>query len=169
MRLPIIALAAFAALAACHHGGGAGNGLANTADRLADEADNWGDTASNQLDDAGDHTQNRIAALDNRMAGLVDPPVADGWIGSWKGAGGRRLTIARAAGKAPGHYLITDAYASVRHGSFDGVARADTIVFTRPDGEQTLRATDGKGTGVATLVRKSDCLLVKPGEGYCRD
>ena len=42
-----------------------------------------------------------------RMAGLVDPPAADGWIGSWKGTDGRRLTIARATGKAPGHYLVS--------------------------------------------------------------
>ena len=52
---------------------------------------------------------------------------------------------------------------------FDGVAKGDTIVFTRPDGPQVLRETEGKDTGLKYLADKTDCLTVKPGEGYCRD
>ena len=51
-------------------------------------------TPSNAVDTAGDKTQNRIAGLDNRMAGLVDPPAAEGWIGRWKGVEGLNLVIA---------------------------------------------------------------------------
>ena len=168
MRMPIIALASLALLASCHNGAETQNQLANTADRLAEQADDWGDNASNRIDDAGDHTQNRIDALDNRMAGLVDPPAAESWVGEWKGTAGLRLTIARTPGKALGHYLITDHYAPDKHGTFDGIAKDATIVFTRPDGQQTLRATDGKGTGVASLAKKDDCLVVSPSEAYCR-
>jgi hypothetical protein len=31
-----------------------------------------------------------------------------------------------------------------------------------------LRATDGAGTGMKWLADKTDCLVVAPGEGFCR-
>ncbi len=169
MRMPIIAVAALAMLGGCHGAQTTTSNLANHADSLADSVDNWGDAASNRVDAASDTTQRRIAGLDNRMAGLVDPPAADGWIGRWKGVEGLTLTIAADPARRPGHYRLTDRYTLDDNGVFDGVATGDTIVFTRPDGQQVLRATDGKATGLKYLAGKSDCLTVKPGEGYCRD
>ena len=34
---------------------------------------------------------------------------------------------------------------------------------------ETIIATSGKGTGMKWLADKHDCLVIKPGEGYCRD
>ena len=169
MRIRTILLASLALLAACHDPQSATNQLANSADRLADAADNWGETASNRVDAAGDRTQGRIAGLDNRLAGIVDPPAVQGWVGRWTGVDGRSLLIAADPAKRPGHYQLTDHYARGAKGVFDGVAQRDTIVFARPDGEQVLRATDGKATGLDRLAAKTDCLTVRPGEGYCRD
>jgi hypothetical protein len=169
MRHIVIAVAAFALLGGCHGPQSTTNDLANSADRLADSVDNWGDTASNSVDAQGNMTQGRIDGLDNRMAGLVDPPAAERWIGRWKGVEGLMLTIAADPAKRPGHYRLTDRYTLDDEGVFDGVAKGATIVFTRPDGRQVLRATDGAATGLKYLAKKTDCLTVKPGEGYCRD
>ncbi len=169
MRHLIIAASALALLSGCHGTQSTTNDLANAADSLADKADNWGENASNSVDAAGNTTQGRIAGLDNRMAGLVDPPAAEGWIGRWKGVEGLTLTIAADPAKRAGHYQLTDRYTLDDKGVFDGVAKGKTIVFTRPDGPQVLRATDGKATGLKYLAKKADCLTVKSGEGYCRD
>jgi hypothetical protein len=168
MRHIVIAIAVLALLGGCHGTQSASNDLANRADDLADSVDNWGDNASNGVDAAGNVTQHRIAGLDNRMAALVDPSAAERWIGRWKGVEGLTLTIAADPAKRPGHYQLTDHYTLDDKGVFDGVATGDTIVFTRPDGRQVLRATDGAATGLKYLAKKTDCLTVKPGEGYCR-
>jgi hypothetical protein len=169
MRIRTTLLTALALLGGCHGQQSATNQLANSADRLADAADNWGETASNRVDAAGDRTQGRIAGLDNRMAAIIDPPAVQGWVGRWTGVDGRSLLIATDPAKRAGHYRLTDHYARGATGVFDGVAQRDTIVFARPDGEQVLRATDGKATGLDRLAAKKDCLTVRPGEGYCRD
>jgi hypothetical protein len=169
MRHLIAPVALLALLSGCHGTQSTTNDLANSADRMADSVDNWGDTASNSVDAQGNTTQGRIAGLDNRMAGLVDPPAAEGWIGRWKGVEGLTLTIAADPAKRPGHYQLTDRYTLDDKGVFDGVAKGNTIVFTRPDGQQVLRETEGKDTGLKYLAEKIDCLTVKAGEGYCRD
>ena len=51
----------------------------------------------------------------------------------------------------------------------DGVAAGDTITFDRNGIREKLRPTDGAATGLKYLAGKTDCLTVKPGEGYCRD
>lgn len=92
---------------------------------------------------------------------------ADGWIGRWRGVEGLNLVIARA--DAPGRYTLEMQYSLDQKGSFEGTATAEGIAFTRPDGEQVLKATDGDATGLKWLAGKKDCLTVKSGEGYCRD
>ena len=54
-------------------------------------------------------------------------------------------------------------------GAKQGVGTSAGIAFTRPDGKQLLRASDGDATGLKWLAGKKDCLKVKDGEGYCRD
>lgn len=93
----------------------------------------------------------------------------DAWIGRWRGVEGLNLEIAADAAKGPGHYTLAMQYSLDDKGSFAGTAEGDTIRFTRPDGEQVLRASDGDATGLKWLAGKKDCLTVKPGEGYCRD
>ncbi len=92
----------------------------------------------------------------------------DGWIGRWTGPEGLFLVIA--AGDAPGRYAMTI------KGDLDsagdkvtGVAEGQTIRFARGAEMATLRATDGAGTGLKWLNGKRDCLVVQPGEGFCRD
>jgi len=52
--------------------------------------------------------------------------------------------------------------------SFPGKADGDTIRFERDGKAEVLRATNGEGTGMKWLADKTDCLVVAPGEGFCR-
>ena len=89
----------------------------------------------------------------------------DAWLGQWNGpegtspvldskpGGGYRLTITSLDGPA----------------SYDGDAAGPGIVFERDGQTETLRAGNGKLTGMKWLSEKSDCLIIKAGEGFCRD
>ena len=49
--------------------------------------------------------------------------------------------------------------------------RGDQAVleFERDGVQETVRAGDGDATGMKWLAGRKDCLVVKAGEGYCRD
>ena len=89
------------------------------------------------------------------------------YTGRWIGVEGMVLDIAHAG--APGHYDLTMQWDLDHKGNFDGTANGRTITFIRNDILETLRPTDGDATGLKYLAGKTDCLTVKPGEGYCRD
>jgi hypothetical protein len=140
------------------------------ADNLADRTDDWGNRTSNRVDNASDADKARIGRMNDGLAGLVDPGIlTDKWIGRWRGVEGLNLVIARDPKKGAGYYVLTQQYTLDDKGVFKGKGVGDTIQFRRPDGEQVLRETDGVATGLKYLATKTQCLTVKPGEGYCRD
>lgn len=94
-------------------------------------------------------------------------PAPRDYAGRWVGVEGMVLDIAHAG--APGHYDLTMQWDLDNKGTFDGTANGRTITFIRNDIPETLRPTDGDATGLKYLSGKTDCLTVKPGEGYCRD
>lgn len=103
------------------------------------------------------------------LAGCEDPAVAnaeraDAWLGRWTGPEGTWLLIAGGQGA----YEVT---VSNLDGPlvFAGRSVADGIEFTRAGTTEVIRATDGAGTGMKWLVEKQDCLVIRPGEGFCRD
>jgi len=103
-------------------------------------------------------------------ARLVDPGIpTDKWVGRWRGVEGLTLVIEKDAKRGAGHYLLVQRYTLDDKGVFAGHAVGDTIQFTRPDGDQVLRETNGMATGLKYLATKKVCLTVKSGEGYCRD
>ncbi|ARU87620.1 hypothetical protein [Pseudomonas sp. M30-35] len=95
----------------------------------------------------------------------------DQWVGRWIGVEGLNLTLSKDAAAGPGHYLLKMQYGldAEQSGTYKGQATADGISFNRQDGQQLLRAGDGQATGLKWLADKHNCLIVKPGEGYCRD
>ena len=99
------------------------------------------------------------------------PKPAPDYTGRWIGVEGMVLDIAPAPTPAgpPGHYALTMQWDLDNKGTFDGTAAGDTITFDRKGIRETLRPTDGNATGLKYLAGKTDCLTVKPGEGYCRD
>lgn len=96
----------------------------------------------------------------------VEPSLpTDAWVGQWTGVEGTFLRIER--GDVSGNYTLTE-------GTLDGVvtfegrAEGDAIVFDRDGVAEAIRAGDGAATGLKWLDGKTDCLVIREGEGFCR-
>lgn len=116
-------------------------------------------------------SKNEVAAtaptLPTAPAETSTPAAAptDAWIGKWVGVEGLALDIAK--GDTPGTYRL---HIALMDGANDyaGTADAGVIRFTRDGTAETIRHTNGAETGLKWLAEKSDCLTIKPGEGFCR-
>jgi hypothetical protein len=96
------------------------------------------------------------------------PPCAplsqsDPWVGRWTGPEGTFLEVAASAG---GYQLTLHNLDGPRQ--FQGKPVGDAIVFERNGVPEAIRKGTGAQTGMKWLAEKSDCLVVGPGEGYCR-
>jgi hypothetical protein len=92
-------------------------------------------------------------------------PATDAWLGEWVGVEGTMLKID--VGAAPGVYAITE---TTLDGpvAFTGTADGDVIRFERAGAAETIRAGTGEDTGLKYLAGKTNCLVIKSGEGFCR-
>ena len=91
-------------------------------------------------------------------------PRADAWLGEWKGVEGTFLRLER---KGSGYALTIANLDGPR--TFDATAAGDVVTFDRDGKTETIRATDGAGTGMKWLADREDCLVVTAGsEGFCR-
>ena len=91
------------------------------------------------------------------------------WVGRWTGPEGLYLDIANVGDEYSGRYTIRNRYTLDDEASFEALADKQTLVFTRAGKAQVLRAATGDETAMKWLAGKKDCLMVAPGEGYCRD
>lgn len=91
------------------------------------------------------------------------PETASAWVGRWQGPEGTYLDITG----GPGAYRVTISNLDGPR-TFDARAGSDTLVILRDGTTETLRPGNGADTGMKWLADKQDCLIVKPGEGYCR-
>jgi hypothetical protein len=88
----------------------------------------------------------------------------DSWLGKWIGPEGTSLNLT----KSEDVYRVTIQ-------SLDGPAQyeakavGDHIEFLRNGKTESIRATDGKGTGMKWLQDKTNCLVIQLSEGFCRD
>jgi hypothetical protein len=98
------------------------------------------------------------------VANDLGTATADGWVGTWQGPEGTSLKIAK---QEVGYEVTVTDLDGPR--IFHGIAVDDVLQFERDDVTESLRAGDGKATGMKWLAGKRDCLVVKAGEGYCRD
>lgn len=96
-------------------------------------------------------------------------PERDAWVGKWTGVEGLYLTIEK--GDRPGLYRITNKWGldEDMDGTYRAFATSEGIAFRRPDRRVHLEAGNGAASGLKWLEGKRDCLIVAPGEGYCRD
>lgn len=88
------------------------------------------------------------------------------WAGKWTGVEGMVATITPTE---PGKYKLEMQSDLDTKGSYDGEDSEHGITFKRGDEELSLRSGSGDETGLKYLAGKKDCLIVKSGEGYCRD
>ena len=117
-------------------------------------------------DTSSDGNMTSAGSVERKVAAPEPKPAPD-YTGRWIGVEGMVLDVAPTA--TAGHYALTMQWDLDNKGKFDGVATGDTIAFDRGGVRETLRPTNGDATGLKYLARKTDCLTVKPGEGYCRD
>ena len=88
----------------------------------------------------------------------------DQWLGQWTGPEG---TFLRLSGGDRQYEVVIQNLDGPR--TFHGRAVGDQIEFERDGVTESIRATNGAETGMKWLSNKSNCLTIKPGEGYCRD
>lgn len=113
-----------------------------------------------------DHEVSTAAGQPDAPTSVVasSPSVADQWIGRWQGPEGTYLDI----GKDGDGYRITISDLDGPR-TFQGFARDDSLAFERDGQKESLRHGNGAATGMKWLADKQNCLVVKPGEGFCRE
>ena len=85
-------------------------------------------------------------------------------LGKWTGPEGTFLLVEKKDGKL-----------AVTVQNLDGprvfTAQSDgkQLTFVRDGKTLALTPTDGAGTGMKWLAGRKQCIVVEPGEGYCRD
>lgn len=90
--------------------------------------------------------------------------VATGWIGKWNGPEETYLEISANAG---GYRVSIRDLDRVRR--FNAVTSDKGLSFERDGIKENLVAGTGRDTGMKWLDGKAKCLIIKSGEGYCRD
>ncbi|MGK6324775.1 hypothetical protein ACMGDM_17060 [Sphingomonas sp. DT-51] len=93
------------------------------------------------------------------------PEDASAYVGRWKGVEGMYLLVSR---RSDGVELEMQ-WDLDNRGTYRGIVTPEGIDFER--GGKTLRLVheSGAATELTGLAGKKDCLVVKAGEGYCRD
>ena len=94
----------------------------------------------------------------------VTARTTDQWLGRWNGAEGTYLELSRSDGKYTVAIKDLD-----RTNTYAATAASENIRFTRNGGVESIHAGNGEQTGMKWLAGKKDCLVIRPGEGYCRD
>jgi hypothetical protein len=109
-----------------------------------------------------------VAVADETVPVESTAEVADisGWAGKWTGPEGLFVTITPAADDKITLEMQSDLDTK---GTYEGTAVAEGISFKRGEETLTLKKATGDETGLKYLAGKKDCLMVKNGEGYCRD
>ncbi|MES2960007.1 MAG: hypothetical protein V4792_17595 [Pseudomonadota bacterium] len=95
------------------------------------------------------------------LLGACEKPTQ--WTGLWHGPEGTFVDIAKDGG---GYRITIKNLDSAR--TFQGTAQGNRILFERDGVAEAIRPGTGAQTGMKWLSDKKDCLIVKPGEGYCR-
>lgn len=87
------------------------------------------------------------------------------YLGRWIGVEGMYLNVTR---REEGGVTLDMQWDLDHRGTFQGAVTAEGLRFMRNGVAETAVFGDGDATGLKWLAGKQDCLIVKPGEGYCR-
>lgn len=88
------------------------------------------------------------------------------YLGRWTGVEGMYVDVAKRTG---GGVTLTMQWDLDHKGRFDGSVTAEGLRFMRDGVAEVAVPGSGDATGLKWLAGKNDCLIVKAGEGYCRD
>lgn len=94
---------------------------------------------------------------------VIEKRAAEAWLGKWTGPEGTHLEILAEGDKYKVAIRDLDA---VR--TFDATSTQSGLSFERDGITESITPGSGPDTGMKWLQDKSNCLVVKVGEGYCR-
>ncbi len=100
----------------------------------------------------------------DEVVDTIKTELLDKWIGQWNGPEGTYLIIEKSG--AGYNIRIKDLDGEK---SYLGVQDGAAISFHRDDHKEKIYDNNGAGTGMKWLEPYADCLMTKPGEGWCRD
>jgi hypothetical protein len=115
----------------------------------------------------GPDAQQAITPATSPPAMPALPMPTDAFIGRWTGPEGLVLDIRPRpdAGERRYDIAITLLDGTEHH---VGRPKLEAIVFDRNGRDASIRAGTGNDTGLKWLAGKRDCLIIQPGEGFCR-
>lgn len=90
--------------------------------------------------------------------------LTDQWIGRWHGPEGTFLEITGTKGK----YQITIQNLD-GPSTYPATGEDEKIIFERNGVKESITPGNGKATGMKWLADKSTCLVIRTGEGFCKD
>lgn len=115
-------------------------------------------------------TEVPVETVPSDAAAATDPAAAAhrfaSWAGKWTGVEGMYVTITPTE---PGKYKLEMQSDLDTKGTYDGEDSEHGIQFARGGEKLSLTRASGDETGLKYLAGKKQCLIVKTGEGYCRD
>jgi hypothetical protein len=95
------------------------------------------------------------------------PPAANGtdqWLGKWIGPEGTYLVLSKNADK-----YVVEIHSLDGPATYEGTSTGDQIEFQRNRKTESIHAGSGHETGMKWLLDKKNCLIIRTGEGFCRD
>lgn len=118
-------------------------------------------TSCNRIPDNTPHTQSHLSTPSN----IARPSsLPENWLGLWRGPEGTSLLLSKTS---PNRYEI-----SIRSldgvATYPGVSDQGEITFIRAGQSERIRAGSGRDTGMKWLLDKNSCLVIRPGEGFCK-
>jgi hypothetical protein len=91
-------------------------------------------------------------------------PKVEALAGRWDGPEGTYLSISK---KGTGYSVEVKNLDGVK--TFDGIAKGDTIEFTRNGKTETVKAATGAETGMKGFEKEINCVVITKGsEGFCK-
>jgi hypothetical protein len=98
---------------------------------------------------------------------MGSPPanqVTDQWLGKWIGPEGTFLVLEKNGAK-----YVVEIHSLDGPATYEGTSAGDRIEFQRNGKTESLHAGSGQETGMKWLLDKKNCLVIRTGEGFCRD
>jgi hypothetical protein len=90
--------------------------------------------------------------------------LADQWLGKWIGPEGTFLVLAKNSNQ-----YVVEIHSLDGAATYEGTVVGDRIEFQRGGKSESIHAGNGQDTGMKWLLDKKNCLIIRTGEGFCRD
>jgi hypothetical protein len=90
--------------------------------------------------------------------------LTDQWLGKWIGPEGTYLVLSN---QGTGYLVEINSLDGLA--TYEGASAGEHIDFERNGKTESIRAGSGLETGMKWLLDKKNCLIVRSGEGFCRD